>query len=185
MSGIRWKRLAVGMAIAGPVILVLSAIAGRFGSTSVCDRCGAIRETTEWQVPFTRKTLFRHDSVRASAVSAVLTDRGVVPAHQHHWRFGQGSGNGIGCTIGPGDRIGFVAESEDVAALFVAVERFGDLELRDRLFRAVFDEYACVAVWALGRSMPAGGVADADAFRAWFARQAGWFDRALEYRLRR
>jgi hypothetical protein len=87
----RRKRITVVLAIVAVVVLAASAIFGRFGFTSVCSQCGAIRDTTEWQIPLTSVTIFSHSSEHASPVSTVLTSSGIIATHQHQWLFCQGS----------------------------------------------------------------------------------------------
>jgi hypothetical protein len=37
-------------------------IAGPFGYSSVCDKCGASRDTTEWKFPLTDFTVFTYST---------------------------------------------------------------------------------------------------------------------------
>lgn len=172
----RLKKIAVAFAIVALVVLAASALFGRFGFTSVCSQCGAIRDTTDWQFPLTSVTVFSHSSEHASPVSTVLTSSGIVATHQHQWLFCQGGGNGVKCAIGGGRHIKPVVESDDVAAIISASQRFGELQFRDRLLHALFDLKISEAVRGLGMNAPTNGFSDAPAFHAWLARESPSFD---------
>jgi hypothetical protein len=176
MSMTRKKRfVVVGVSIA-IIALVASALFGAFGFTSVCSRCGAIQDTTEWQIPLTSITLFRHSSEHASAVSTVLTSSGLVAPHEHQWLFCAGAGNGVTCAIGEGRHITPVVQSDGVAAVIAASHRFGETQFRDRLLRALFDPKTSEAVRGLGMSVPTNGFPDASAFHAWLSQETESFD---------
>jgi hypothetical protein len=172
----RRKRIAVAFAIVAVAVLAASALFGRFYFTSVCSQCGAIRDTTEWQIPLTRISVFRHSSEHASPVSIVLSSGGIVPAHEHQWLFCQGGGNGVTCAIGEGRHIRPVVESDGVAAVIAASQRFGDLQFRDRVLHALFDPKTAEAVRILGANAPTNGFPDVSVFRAWLAQETEFFD---------
>ena len=171
------RRIGIACAIFVLVGLTASALFGRFSFTSVCSRCGAIRDTTEWQIPLTSVTLFRLSSEHASAVSTVLASTGIVAGHEHKWLFCQGNGNGVRCAIGEGRHVRPTVESAAVAAVIAASERFAELQFRDRLLRALLDPKTSEAVRGLGT--PTNGFADASAFRAWLAQETESFDATL------
>jgi hypothetical protein len=139
MSMKRKKRFLIVGASVLLIALVASALFGRFGFTSVCSRCGEIRDTTEWQIPLTSVTVFSPSSEHTSPVSTALTTSGIVAAHEHQWLFCQGGGNGVTCAIGEGRHIRPVVQSDAVAAIIAASQRFGETQFRDRLLRALFD----------------------------------------------
>jgi len=168
------KKIWVACAILAVVGLAASTLFGRFGFSSVCSRCGAIQDTTEWQIPLTSVTVFKLSSEHASPVSTVLVSSGIVAAHQHKWLFCQGAGNGVRCAIGEGRHIRPAVESDGVAAVIAASQRFGELEFRDRLLRALFDPKTSEVVWGL--NIPTNGFAEASAFRAWLSQETKSFD---------
>ena len=172
----RRKRVAVAFAIAALVVLTASALFGRFGFSSVCSQCGVMRDTTEWQIPLTRISVFRHSSENATPVSIVLSRGGIVPTHEHQWLFCQGSGNGVGCAIGEGRHIRPSMESDGVAAVIAASQRFGDLQFRDRVLHALFDPKTSEAVLGLGMNAPTNGFSDASVFHAWLTQETPSFD---------
>jgi hypothetical protein len=171
------KRIAIACAIVAVVGLTVSALFGRFGFVSVCGRCGAIRDTTEWQIPLTSLTVFRLSSEHASSVSEVLTRTGIVAAHEHKWLFCQGGGNGVRCAIGEGRHIRPAVESDGVAAVIAASQRFGELQFRDRVLRALFDPKTAEAVRGFGTLT--NGFADASAFRLWLSQETESFDETV------
>ena len=132
-------RAAIGPSVGLAILAAFAHLYGRFGYTSVCDRCGALRETTQWQVPFTDITLFERSTESDSALSRVLLSRGIVPSHSHHWLFANGGGNGVLCAIGSGRHLRFTLQSEKVAALVRMLHERGQLSVRDRILRDVFN----------------------------------------------
>lgn len=168
------KRFAIACTIVAAVGLTVTALFGRFGFTSVCSRCGAIRETTDWQIPLTSLTVFSHSSEHASPVSAVLTSSGIIAVHEHKWLLCQGGGNGVRCAIGEGRHIRPAVQSDGVAAVIAASQRFGELQFRDRVLRALFDPKTAEAV--CGLCTPTNGFVDASAFRLWLSRETESFD---------
>lgn len=162
--------VCVGVLLAGSVWL------GPFHYSSVCQKCGAIRDATDWQIPLTSITLFETSSVRPTPVSEALARQGLVAKHDHDWAFIQGGGNGIRCAIGKGGDIWQSAESDDVAKLLDDCQRFGDMALRNRLVRLMFDTQTSRAVLMRGSSRPAAGFANADDFHAWFDEEKDSFE---------
>jgi hypothetical protein len=175
----RRTKIAVASAIAALVVLIASATFGSFGYSSVCGRCGAIRETEEWQIPLTSIAIFRHSSVHASAVSTVLERNGIVSNHDHQWLFSQGGGNGVRCAIGEGRHIRPVVESDGVGAVIAASQRFGEFQFRDRVIHALFNPKTSEAVRGLGMSVATNGFPDASAFRSWLSHKADSFDETV------
>src|SRR5215204_6449400 len=101
MKAVSLKRLVgIAMFAALATVVTLALMMGPFGYTSVCNRCGALRSTTEWQLPMTSLTVFRSSTESESPLSRVLLTNGIVAAHSHQWLFAQGGGNGVKCAIG-------------------------------------------------------------------------------------
>lgn len=171
----RKRRIAPVLAAVG-LLLSGSALFGAFGFSSVCTRCGAIRDSTEWQIPLTRITIFRTSSEHQTPVSTELLRSGVVSNHEHQWLFSSGGGNGVICAIGEGRHIIPVVESSGVAAILAAGQRFGEVQFRDRLVRFIFDSKTSEAVRVLGLSAPTNGFTDATEYHAWLSREAEFFD---------
>jgi hypothetical protein len=182
------KRRRVALVCAAAVLLVLAGIAAVFGafrSSSVCTMCGLVRQTFEWQVPFTQVTVASRSTESETPVSAVLLGAGIVPAHEHRWLFLSGSGNGVMCVIGSGRHIVPAVRSQEVAAVLAASQQYGVVECRDRLLEALFDLRATRAASDLCASAPPGGFKDASEFRAWLEKEKDAFDRMVEvYRAR-
>jgi hypothetical protein len=172
----RRKKIAVAFALVALMVVAAAAFFGRFGFASVCSQCGATRETTDWQIPLTSVAVFSHSSEHATSVSTVLTSSGIVASHQHQWLFCQGSGNGVGCAIGEGRHIRPSMESDGVAAVIAASQRFGDLQFRDRVLHALFDPKTSEAVRGLGMNVPTNGFSDASVFHAWLTQETPSFD---------
>jgi hypothetical protein len=173
------KRVALVVAIIGLVSLAVCATVGAFGFSSVCTRCGAIRETTEWQIPLTSINVFQHSSEHATLVSAALVKGGIITKHEHLWLFSQGGGNGIRCALGEGRHIRPVVESEGVATVIAASQKFSELQFRDRLLHAMFDPKTSEAVRRLGMNAPTNGFSDASVFRLWMTQETESFEETV------
>lgn len=123
-----------------------------FHSSSVCTRCGMIRRTSEWQIPFTRITWLKTFWTRSTPVNAALTGMHLVPPHEHHWSFIYGAGNGISCAVGDGTHIAANVESSEVASLLLAADQYGAPPLRDHLIEILFDPRASAALGSVRNS---------------------------------
>jgi hypothetical protein len=145
-----------------------------FYSSSVCMRCGAARQTTEWQLPFTRIAAFRRSSERATPVSLSLTTNHVVAPHSHRWLFAGGGGNGIRCALGRARHVYSTVESAQVAQLIGYLEKYGDRGFRDKLLTTLFDNATTYLVRTL--PVPSGGFSDAAQLHEWIAQQSEYFD---------
>ena len=110
-----------------------------FAYYSVCDVCGAMRNTWDWRTPLTELTVFSRSIVNETTLSRVLLTNSIVQPHAHHWLFGQGGGHGVKCAIGPGRHIYPAAESAEFASLVLDLHRRGEIGFRDRVLRGVFD----------------------------------------------
>ncbi len=167
--------------LAGALILVLviAALYGAFGSTSVCTKCGAVQQATDWQIPFTSVTVFRYTSVQSTPVSDILVRNGLVPRHDHQWSFCAGGGNGIRCAIGDGSRILPSVESSNAANIISASQQFNEIQFRDRMLLALFDPKTSDTIRQLGMLVPTNGFPDATTFHAWLGENSELFDETV------
>lgn len=179
------KRLTRGGLVVAVVMLGLAAVYGRFSHCSVCLKCGALRDTAEWQIPFTSTTVFQHSTERATPVSRTLLRAGLVAQHEHQWSFVAGSGNGAMCAIGEGRHVLPSAESEGVARLIEVANKFGEVEFRDKLLRTLFDPNTSADVRGLGLSAPTNEFAQASELRSWIAENIPSFDEMVAARKKR
>jgi hypothetical protein len=131
---------------------------------------------TEWQIPFTRVTVFRRASERETPMSRTLLGTGLVREHPHQWLFIVGGGNGITCVVGEGRHLWPAAESEGVARLIEATHRYGEVQFRDKVLQAVFDDRTSGLVGGLGMRVPKDGFAQASDLHAWIAEECDRFD---------
>src|ERR1051325_11124003 len=116
-------------AFTGAAVAILAAYAasyGRFSYSSVCNRCGVVQLTEQWQIPRTSIPMFIHSSMWQTPVSLCLTTNRIVPSHNHQWVFAQGSGNGVRCALGNGQAVRSTVEFSEVARLLEALERYGE-----------------------------------------------------------
>jgi hypothetical protein len=177
---VRWELFIVLGCIACATILGLFMYqGGPFSYSSVCSRCGIVCHTTKWQLPGTRFTVFDQSSERDTPVSLSLRADGIVGPHSHQWLFAQGGGNGVRCALGEGRYIRPALESEGVASILYASQRFGEIKFRDRLVRLMFDPKTSQAVRDLGFSAPTNRFIDATEFRAWLDRETEFFDEMI------
>jgi hypothetical protein len=176
MTWRQWKRIAITIVAVCLATCAISAVFGPFCFTSVCTRCGAIQETTEWQIPFTYIALFRVSKEHPTPVSKIIMDGKIAVPHQHKWSFCQGGGNGIRCALGSGDSIRPTVESDDVAVVLGASQRFGENQFRDRLLNALFDPEKSRSVLFLCSDVPTNGFANGEAFHTWIVQETKIFD---------
>ena len=120
-------------------LVTFTVVSGPFDYSSVCDRCGALRHTTDWELPFTEFTVFSQSTESSSPLSRLLLTNSIVLSHPHHWLFINGGGHGVKCAIGPGRHIRPAADSEEFAALLLTLHQLGQFAFRDRVLRGVFD----------------------------------------------
>ncbi len=173
------KTVKWGVILVAVVVLLASCIltSGAFSYASVCDRCGAIRQTTEWQMPRTRFAFFSHSSTHQTPVSLCLTTNRIVPPHRHQWVFAQGGGNGIKCALGRAQMVRATVESSEVAQILEALERFDERDSRDKVLTNLFDDSTTHVVRTL--SFPSGGFTNAAQLHGWVSEQNWYFDEML------
>jgi hypothetical protein len=117
------KRRAIFISVA-LVPLGLLILLGRFGYTSICTTCGAIQNSSEWQIPFTEITYWRSSSVAPTTLSRVVERHHLSLSHAHTWVFAAGGGNGTTCAIGPGRHLCTAVTSQPVANFIDAMARY-------------------------------------------------------------
>lgn len=84
------------------------------------------------------------------------------------------------CAIGEGRYIRPVVQSDGVASVLAASQRFGEVQFRDRLVRLMFDSKTSEMVRVLGRSAPTNGFSDASEFRIWLGRETEYFEERVK-----
>jgi hypothetical protein len=169
-STARRRKMVVAACAAIALWIMLAWVNGPFRYGSVCDRCGALRSTTEWRLPFTELTVFVHATESDTPLSRVLMTNGIVSLHAHHWLFGHGSGNGVKCAIGPGRHVSPTASSEDFATLVLMLHRSGEIALRDQVLSGALDPGTSRTVRCLAVDAPP-ATASAEELQAWFVEQ--------------
>ena len=78
------------------------------------------------------------------------------------------------CAIGKGSNIQPVVESDRVALILEASQRFGDVQFRDRLVGLMLDPKTSMAV--RGLHAPTNGFPNAVEFRTWLEREREYFE---------
>jgi len=161
-------------------VLVCSMIALAWVSTfrfrSVCEKCGAIRQTIDWQFPFTRWTVFERSRVYETPVSRTLATNGIVKVHDHQWIFASGGGNGVTCALGRASQVQFTVESTSVALLIETLHKSSELSFRDRILTNLFGNRT---TWFVRTLPPIGsttGSLVADDLRQWISAQSEYLD---------
>lgn len=172
----RWAVIGVFAVFA--TVLTFTFIGRPFRYSSVCDKCGALRHTTDWRFPLTRVTVFTYSTESDSPLSRALLTNTIVPAHGHHWLFAQGGGNGVRCAIGQGRHIRPAAESEEFAALVLAMHQRGQLSFRDRVLRGVFDPDTSHLFRGLSFRAPKVTMSAAE-IQGWITEQSEYLDEVL------
>ncbi|MBL9168524.1 MAG: hypothetical protein JNN07_12345 [Verrucomicrobiales bacterium] len=133
------KRIIIGLASIVAALAAWGVIAYPFRYSSVCDRCGEVRHTTEWMLPFSDFTLLSHSAQSNSVLAHTLSANGIIQPHPHHWLFSAGGGHGVRCAIGPGRHIMGVVNSEEFASVVVRIHAYGLIGISDRILRGALD----------------------------------------------
>jgi hypothetical protein len=117
--------------LAAALVAIAALLMSTFSSTSICDQCGRESHDTAFQIPLSELTFWRLHSIEATPVSALADELGLGSAHEHHWQFVHGTGNGIACALGSGGGIHQLAHSEEFMSFVRCTQRFrGDDEAR-------------------------------------------------------
>lgn len=167
----------------GGLLILVAAFAlwpFRFYYDSVCSQCGAIRWTTEWQLPHSEHSFFKRSTVERTVLSSYLTSSGIVGPHSHQWLFGHGGDNGVRCALGPGDGIRTTVMSPAVVRLLAFSRQFGEQSESSNFLRFGLDQDISPAIRSLAASVPTDGFATRDQYRGWFSNQKWLIDDALE-----
>jgi hypothetical protein len=133
------KWFAVGLMVVLGLLIALMIFLDPFRSCSVCDRCGLLLFTTNWQLPLTEFNVFSYSSEIETPLSQVLSKNGLVQSHPHHWIFSNGGGNGVQCAIGTGRYLRPAAQSQEFAALIQTLHEHGQDALLERVLKKTFD----------------------------------------------
>ena len=173
----RW--IAIGLFAVVATLAAFTLMSGPFGYFSVCDRCGALRRTTNWQIPSTSLTFFTHSTETESALSQVLLTNGIVQPHEHHWLFGHGGGNGVKCAIGTGRHIRPAVDSQEFAGLVLLLHTAGETDFRDRVLRGVFDPDTSHFFRSLSFSAPKPPTGSTE-LRNWIADESQYLDEFVD-----
>jgi hypothetical protein len=165
----RWKVGVASLLLAATSIVIWPF---RFSYYSICSECGAIQNTIEWQLPWSRVVLFKYSTVEATPLSSYLTTPGVLAPHTHRWLFGHGGGNGITCAQGDGDLIRGTVTAPEFAQLVELTRQFDDPEQSNRFLRWGFDRDVTRTMRDLAGSIPTNGISSRDQYRAWLSDQS-------------
>jgi hypothetical protein len=166
----RWAAIAVFAALA--IVATFTFIADAFRYFSVCDRCGALRHTTEMKLPLTEFTVLTRSVESETALSRLLLTNGIVQRHPHRWLFGHGGGHGVKCAIGPGRHIRGAAESENFARFVLTLHTHGLTSIRDRVLHGVFDPDTSHLFQALLSFSPPNEPTTAAELQSWYSEQS-------------
>jgi hypothetical protein len=169
----------LGLALLG-LVAAAFALYGAFGSISVCGTCGAVQDSTEWQIPFTSVTYWHSTSITQTPLSAVVAKRQLAACPPHNWLFIHGGGNGILCAIGDGRRVHQAALSPNVAAFVSAVTEYQGQREGQRWLKMALDPEASGEVLSLlAGDVPQSGFADRTTFERWWKQQRDVVDTLL------
>lgn len=169
----RW--VAIGLFAVFATLLTFTLIIGRFGFYSVCDQCGALRHTTDWQLPLTSLTVFSHSTESETPLNQVLLTNSIVKPHNHHWLFGQGGGNGVTCAIGSGRHIRPAANSKEFADMILMLHGHGQASFRDRVLRGVFNPHTSHQFFNLSFDAPKETASDSEV-QSWIKEESEYLD---------
>lgn len=179
----RWAAIGVFAVLA--TVATFTFIGDPFRYSSVCDRCGAFRRTTNWKLPLTEFTAFSHSSESDSLLSRVLLTNSIVQPHTHHWLFDNGGGRGVKCAIGPGRQIRPAVDSKEFARLVLTLHTQGLISLRDRVLQGALVPETSHLFHGLSFSTPKDPTTAAE-MQSWFSEQSENLDEMVaEYKKKR
>lgn len=163
--------IVIGSASMVAALAAFGVIAYPFRYSSVCDRCGELRHTTEWMLPFSDLTLGSHSAQSNSVLARTLSTNGIVQPHTHHWLFASGGGHGVRCAIGPGRHIMGVVNSEEFASVVIRIHTHGLTGISDRILRGALDPNTSRAFAVLALGVPREPTTVA-AIQSWFTEES-------------
>jgi hypothetical protein len=172
------RLIGAGILLLGAAIFILWPF--RFSYDSVCSQCGAIQNTTEWQLPFSRHTIFKHSTIESTPLSRYLTTAGIISEQPHQWLFGHGGGNGIKCALGDGDNLRATVTSPETVRLLRFSRQFGEPEESAKFLTLVFDRNSSHEMVGLAASVPTNGFSSSEQYHAWVEDQRWFIDFAQE-----
>ncbi len=167
---------------AAALLIYLAITAGSFRYQSVCDKCGAIKNSTDWNIPFTSWCLFTQANEAETELSRVLADLKLVPPHQHHWLFASGAGNGAFCAIGPGRHLRQNINDRAFSSLIARLSSVGQSKFRDKLLTIALNPDQSLAVRMIWLDAPANSLISD--WNEWVKEASETVDRGLEIRPR-
>jgi len=171
---IKKKWILVGLCTLSALFIVLLTCLARFSWSAICDKCGAEKDTTAWQVRSTEFTVFHSATERETPVSRALS----VGPHSHHWIFAQGGGNGVRCALGSAHMVQFTVASHEVARLIEALNKYGEKSFEDKLLTNLFNDETTFLV----RTLPvtANGFTNASELHIWIAEHEPDLDESVK-----
>jgi hypothetical protein len=101
----------------------------------------------------------------------VLSDAAdsLIGAHDHNWRFGHGSGNGITCAIGDGRHLWSMTESQHLARFLQDVDRIDGREAAVAWLERTLQPETGPLLWSRFNGYPHEGYADVAQYRQWIS----------------
>lgn len=170
----RW-RVIIPLALVMAVVFALNH--GVFVYTSICSQCGMLKTSRVVQIPGTLLTLFPlPSSLEETELSKALARSGLVSAHDHHWLFCQGSGNGALCALGDGRFLMETATAPHVAALIDACHHYDQMTFGRRIVSLSLHPDSSRAVRYYFSNIPAHGFANAEELQDWIADRESMFN---------
>lgn len=108
--------------IAGLMMLLVVLGPFRFHWFSICDQCGARRDSTQRLVPVIRLPYWTTHDVQATRLSNVAAE--FMDPHDHAWVFGWGSGHAALCSMGAASTMPRYVDNSQIVAFISATHKF-------------------------------------------------------------
>jgi len=109
--------------VAFTLVLALAAMGPfRFSWFSICSQCGAVRNSSQRQLPFVNVTYWTSHNTVETPLSQVAAT--FIPQHEHNWIFGHGGGNSVMCALGPAGAMRRFTSDSDIVHFLVLTQRF-------------------------------------------------------------
>jgi hypothetical protein len=141
-----------------------------FRSASVCGNCAEVKHTTEWKIPFTDTTFWTLERVSDSTLSLVVKKDRLAPTASHRWLFISGSGNGVMCALGLGERVLPHVNNKYIADFLDCAANHGEKHFAQAWLRLILDPATAEDAWSalLLANFPTGGVSTRAKFVEWW-----------------
>ena len=154
-------KISIALMVALIVVIAICVTFFAFVWSSICGDCGLQRDSVRYL-----GCLTFHD-VKATPLSLYANAELVDPNHPHQWLFGQGSGGGVTCAIGPGRHIRRFTNEESLIRFLKHIKTYQGIDEAQMWLGRFLNPDQNFDVSIMLNDMPEDGTAFGD----WYAEQ--------------